>query len=81
MPWSNPFSLQNFVKFNVDSYKDFVKSEQAPRVIREQRTGNQPIQEEKTGYKSLFRFNAPRQIETQIINEEVQEDEEVKQHE
>jgi len=27
-------------------------------------------QEEKTGYKSLFRFNAPRQIETQIVNEE-----------
>lgn len=27
-------------------------------------------QEQKSGYKSLFRFNAPRQIETQIINEE-----------
>jgi hypothetical protein len=27
-------------------------------------------QEQKTGYKSLFRFNAPRQIETQIVNEE-----------
>ena len=38
-------------------------------------------QEQKTGYKSLFRFNAPRQIETQIVNEEVQEDEEVKQPE
>lgn len=53
VPWSvgnQPHNLQNFVKFNVDSYKDFVNSEQAPRVIREQRTGNQPIQEEKTGY-------------------------------
>ena len=53
MPWSvgnQPHNLQNFVKFNVDSYKDFVNSEQAPRVIREQRTGNQPIQEEKSGY-------------------------------
>ncbi len=27
-------------------------------------------QEQKSGYKSLFRFNAPRQIETQIVNEE-----------
>ena len=27
-------------------------------------------QEQKTGYKSLFRFNAPRQFETQIVNEE-----------
>lgn len=31
-------------------------------------------QEQKTGYKSLFRFNAPRQIETQIINEEETEE-------
>jgi hypothetical protein len=30
-------------------------------------------QEQKTGYKSLFRFNAPRQIETQIVNEEPEE--------
>ena len=54
VPWSvgnQPHNLQNFVKFNVDSYKDFVKAEQEPRVVREQRTGNQPIpKEEKTGY-------------------------------
>lgn len=54
VPWSigaQPHNLQNFVKFNVDSYKDFVKAEQATRVVREQRTGNQPIpKEEKTGY-------------------------------
>lgn len=51
VPWSvgnQPHNLQNFEKFNVDSYKDFVKAEQAPRVVRE-RTGNQPIPKEE-GY-------------------------------
>jgi hypothetical protein len=32
-------------------------------------------QEKQAAYKSLFRFNAPRQIETQIINESIQEEE------
>jgi len=56
VPWSvsgQPHNLQNFVKFNVDSYKNFVDTEQAPRV-KSQRTGNQPIpQEEGYDYKTL----------------------------
>lgn len=50
VPWSvgsQPHNLQNFVKFNVDSYNDFVNSEQAPRIVR----GNEQIpEEEKKGY-------------------------------
>jgi len=56
VPWSvegQPHNLENFVKFNVDSYKDFVNTEQAPRV-KSQQTGNQPIpQEEGYDYKTL----------------------------
>ena len=56
VPWSvgnQPHNLQNFEKFNVDSYKDFVKSEQAPKV-KSQQTGNQQIpKEEGYDYKTL----------------------------
>jgi len=56
VPWSvegQPHNLENFVKFNVDSYKNFVDTEQAPRV-KSQRIGNQPIpQDEGYDYKTL----------------------------
>jgi len=57
VPWSvsgQPHNLENFVKFNVDSYKDFVNTEQAPRVKSQKTTGNQQIsQEEGYDYKTL----------------------------
>jgi hypothetical protein len=57
VPWSvsgQPHNLENFVKFNVDSYKDFVDTEQAPRVKSQKTTGNQPIpQDEGYDYKTL----------------------------
>jgi len=56
VPWSvegQPHNLQNFVKFNVDSYRDFVNTEQAPRV-KSQRIGNQQVpKEEGYDYKTL----------------------------